>query len=428
MESVHESAGHLRIMVIAHAFPPMNTTASFRPYSWIKTWSRMGHEVCVVTTQKYGFDGSMDLEMDMKGLDVHVVPYLWNKKVSVNYKGEIRGKSIQKWERLRTYTRRLRFGFGMFLDLRMLSFGPLVRKGTELLADRKFDFIISTYPPDVIHLVGYRLSKLSRVPWIADYRDLWFREMRLYQFRVPTFVTGLMHRRLLKRARLISIVSQGLSDKLQIDLERDSLVSYNGFARKDSGGELKRPWADSKKHIVYAGRLYPGKRDPKTLFQAMVEFKASTPGFDNQICADFYGYDVSYLKRLVEGYGLRDCVRIHGFVPHETSLAAQRNADALLFLDWSEKSAEGILTGKLFEYLISGRPIMCVGTRKDTEAAKIIEKCGCGAAVSSVEEIKAYLGKLLNGSIRIDPNYSEIESYSRDHQARLLLDAIVGAL
>ena len=415
-------------MIMTHAFPPMNATASHRVYSWAKTWSEDGHEVDVVTPEKHAFDGSMDLDYDTRNLNIHIVPYLIKNGAKEASSEQFQKRNIEKWERIKTYTRKFRFGMGMFLDLRMLSYGPLVRKGTELLADRKFDFIISTYPPDVIHLVGYRLSKLSRVPWIADYRDLWFREMRLYQFRVPTFVTGLMHRRLLKRARLISIVSQGLSDKLQIDLERDSLVSYNGFARKDSGGELKRPWADSKKHIVYAGRLYPGKRDPKTLFQAMVEFKASTPGFDNQICADFYGYDVSYLKRLVEGYGLRDCIRIHGFVPHETSLAAQRNADALLFLDWSEKSAEGILTGKLFEYLISGRPIMCVGTRKDTEAAKIIEKCGCGAAVSSVEEIKAYLGKLLNGSIRIDPNYSEIESYSRDHQARLLLDAIVGAL
>jgi len=402
----------------------MNATASFRPYSWARTWSNLGHEVCVVTTQKYGFDGSMDLDTDTKGLDVHVVPYLRTGRASGAGGRERGGNGIQKWERLKSYTRRVRFGFGMFLDLRMLSFGPLVQKGKELLREKQFDFIISTYPPDVIHLVGHRLSKLSGIPWIADYRDLWFREMRLYQFRVPTFLTGLMHRRLLKSARVVSTVSQGLLDKLQKNSGKDAVVSYNGFLRTNSGKSLERPWKDSKKHVVYAGRLYPGKRDPKAFFQAMARLKDSTPGLGNRICLDFYGYDVAYLTSLVEGHGLGDCVQIHGFAPHEISLAAQRNADALLFLDWSEKGAEGILTGKLFEYLISGRPILCVGVRKDTEAARIIAKCGCGVAVSTLEEIKGSLGELLNGSIKMHPNDSEIEFYSRDHQAVLLLDAI----
>lgn len=42
----------MRILIVSTFFPPENSIASFRPYSWAKWWSRAGHEVTVVSTKK----------------------------------------------------------------------------------------------------------------------------------------------------------------------------------------------------------------------------------------------------------------------------------------------------------------------------------------------------------------------------------------
>ena len=418
----------LKIMILTHAFPPMNATASHRVYSWAKTWSEDGHEVHVLTPEKHAFDGSMDLNYDISDFSVHVAPYLIRKRGRQAFDDPFKKHNIEKWERLKTYTRKFRFGMGMFTDLRMLAFGPLMRKGRELLQEGDFDFIISSYPPEVVHLVAYKLSREFRTPWVADYRDLWFREMRLFQYRLTTFLGGLINRRLLRKAKAISTVSKGLSARLESVLQRDVTVSYNGFIKPRWEIDSTRPWQDDKIHIVYTGRLYPGKRDPRTFLQAVTTFRKSEPGFDDRIAIDFYGYDAMYVEMMTKEFGLERSLRTHGFVPYDESLRIQRSAGVLLFLDWAEGSAEGILTGKLFEYFSSGRPIICVGTRKNTEAAEIISNSRCGEVLTSGEEIHAYLRKLLVQVPQATPGIEEVAFYSRENQAKILLEQITKSI
>jgi glycosyltransferase involved in cell wall biosynthesis len=419
----------MKVLILSHAFPPMNATASHRIYSWARTWSQAGHEVHVLTPEKHPFDGSMDLNYDTQDLNIHAVPYLKGDKSRGASEEPFQRERIEKWERLKTYTRRLRFGMGMFMDLRMLAFGPLMRKGRELLRTGGFDFIISSYPPDVVHLVADRLSREFGVPWVADYRDLWFREMRLFQYRLTTFLSGIIHRRLLNRAKVISTVSKGLSERLEGLLKRPVTVSYNGFIKPPWEINPNRPWADGKVHVVYTGRLYPKKRDPRTFFEALAALRETEQGLEDRLAVDFYGYDVGYVETMAKALGLGGCVTAHGFVPFEQSLSIQRNADVLLFLDWADKNAEGILTGKLFEYLSSGRPVLCVATRKDTEAAEIIVNAQCGVVATSREEILAYLrGGLLTGKAGATPGIEKASFYSRDNQAKILLEQIANSI
>jgi len=419
----------MKIMIMTHAFPPMNATASHRVYSWAKTWSEDGHKVHVVTPEKHAFDGSMDLNYDISDLNVHTVPYLRRKKARDASVDPFQKQNIEKWERLKTHTRKFRFGMGMFTDLRMLSFGPLMRKGRQLLRKNGgFDFIISSYPPEVVHLAAERLSREAGIPWVADYRDLWFRDMRLFQYRVTTFLSGLVNRRLLRKAKVISTVSKGLSKRLEGLLNRPVTVSYNGFIKPRWEINSTRPWQDDRIHIVYTGRLYPKKRDPRAFLEAVASFRKSEPRFDDYIAIDFYGYDVLYVESIAKECGLEKCVKAHGFVPYDESLRIQRHAGVLLFLDWAEESAEGVLTGKLFEYLSSGRPILCVGTRKDTEAAEIIRTAQCGVALTSGQEIHDCLHELLGKEPKATPGIEQVAFYSRETQAKILLEQIAKSI
>jgi glycosyltransferase involved in cell wall biosynthesis len=385
----------------------------------------MGHDVHVLTTARHAFDGSLDLDYDLSGLSIHTTPFLGKTSTTVStVDASARGGRTGRWERLKIATRALRLGFGMFGEIASLAYASLLRRGVAILDSDTFDFIVSTSPPEVTHFVAHALSVRTGSPWLADYRDLWFPEMRLHHFRWVAALTGLANRRLLKNAAVVSTVSRGLAARLETFLGRPIHICYNGFFSEASTAPRPRPWADEKVHIVYTGRLYPQKRDPTTFFCALGQALRTGPDLANQLTVDIYGYDESWLYALIAQYGVAGCVHLHGFVSHDQSLAAQQHADYLLFVDWMDDMAEGILTGKLFEYLASGRPIICVGTRDDSEAAGLIRDVRAGVVLTEVRDIQAYLGTTVHHSPVTRLQHDLVKPYSRREQASMLLDVM----
>ncbi|MGH9550725.1 MAG: glycosyltransferase, partial [Terriglobales bacterium] len=323
----------------------------------------------------------MDLERDLTGIRVYEVPYLpmQVRKPGTSHMGK--HSTVGRWEWLKTITRRARFGLAMFGDLRLLAYGPLVRKGMSIMRETQIDFIIATSPPEVVFFAARTLARRTGVPWVADFRDLWFHDMRLYQSRFISWLSGPVNSWLVKSAAVLVTVSQGLRQRLHGYMGRDALVSYNGFFTADRDSSLPdQPRVDTNLHIIYTGFLYPGKRDPEPLFRAIRALQTRGVSLE-RLVVDFYGFDNPWLRGLIRKHGLETCVTLRGFVPYSESMAAQHAADVLLFLDWTETQAEGVLTGKLFEYLGSGRPILSLGRRKDSEAARLITEAGCGVTV-----------------------------------------------
>jgi glycosyltransferase involved in cell wall biosynthesis len=425
MKEIAGQSKRLRILIVAHAFPPLNAIGSHRSYSWARFWRDEGHEIHVLTPSKHDIDGMMDLERDLRGIRVYEVPYL---PMPASHPGTVltsTHSAVGRWDWLKTITRRARFSLAMFGDPRLLAYRPLVRKGMDIIREAQFDFIIATSPPEVVFFVARTLSRRTGVPWVADFRDLWFRDMRLYQSRLASWLSGPVNSWLVKCAAALVTVSRGLRDRLSDHMGRDVLISYNGFFEADRYAlPHSQPRSDGKLHIVYTGRIYPGKRDPEPLFRAIRSLR--TNGFDpkSRIVVDFYGFDDPGLRGLVRTYELERSVRLHGFVPYSQSMAAQHTADVLLFLDWTEVQAEGVLTGKLFEYLGTGRPILSLGRRKDSEAARLIAEAGCGVTLTTDEEIEKFLLHLLSSDRLPSVGSAARDQFSRKWQARLLLETL----
>lgn len=417
----------MRILLVVHAFPPLNTVGAHRSYGWARTWATLGHEVHVLTTVKGLLDGSLDMQRDMTGIHVHEVPYLLVRKRAAAIPDSI--AKAERWERLKTLTRRLRLSMAMFGDPRLLACRPMLGRGVEISRSLNWDFIIASSPPEVNFLVARALSRRTGAPWVADFRDLWFRDMRLYQTRLASVLSGPVNRWTVRNAAVLVTVSRGLQQRLARYLGREVLVSYNGFfASAEGAASQSPPRQASRLHIVYTGRMYPGKRDPEPLFRTLSRLSDSNPKLAHALCVDFYGYDEPWLRALVDRHGVQDCVRIHGFVPHRESMALQRSADVLLFLDWTDPGAEGVLTGKLFEYIGSGRPILSIGRHADTEAAQLIAETQCGVTLTSDEDIIAYLLELLRQGRPADVDRQHTARYAREKQARELLHDLQQAL
>ncbi|HZP55926.1 MAG TPA: glycosyltransferase [Dehalococcoidia bacterium] len=413
----------LRILIVTHAFPPMNSIGSHRPYGWARAWRDAGNEIHVLTPAKYGFDGAMDLQLDTTGIEVHEVDYLPLHRSSADSAGI--GQGVKRWERMKTLTRRARFSMAMFADLRFLAYPPMLRKGLAMLRSQRFDMIVATSPPEVSFLIARGLSARTGIPWIADFRDLWFRDMRLYQSRVASWLAGRVNRWMVKSASGLVTVSDGLRKRLSGYLGREALISYNGYFESQRCAPEAVSSVDQRIHMVYTGRLYPGKYDPEPLFRALTRLREARDERVHRICVEFYGHEEPWLRSMIGRYGLESIVHIRGFVPYRESLAAQRAADVILFLDWTE--AEGVLTGKLFEYLGSGRPILSLGRRKDSEAAKLIEETGAGVTLTSDEEIVSFLKSLVKEPVASTGSPAN-QRFSREEQARVLLAELGASL
>jgi len=383
-------------------------------------WRDLGHEVEVLTFAKHALDGAMDLERDLAGIEVHEVGYLPVRRAAASERGAAR------WEAVKALTRRARFALGSFGDVRLFAYRGLLRKGLRRCAERRFDLIVATSPPDVIFLVARRLSQRMGVPWVADFRDAWFHDMVLYRSRLAAALAGPLNRWLVSNAALLVAVSRGLQTRLQRYLGREVLLSFNGFLEEDQRDVA--PTADGIRHIAYTGRVYPGKQDPEPLLRALAALRREIRDLPRRLSIDFYGFDDPALRSLVERHGVAECVALRGFVPYRESIAAQRAADALLFLDWMDVGAEGMMTGKLFEYLGSRRPILALGPRKDSEAARLIAGAGAGILLTSDSEVVDYLRKLLASPRPADLPAQAIARFSRERQAAELLGAILPRL
>jgi hypothetical protein len=174
--------------------------------------------------------------------------------------------------------------------------------------------------------------------------------------------------------------------------------------------------------------VYPGKQDPEPLFRALGALRREIPDLPKRLSIDFYGYDDPALRALQARHEVNDCVALRGFVPYRESIAAQRAADALLFLDWNDAAAEGMMTGKLFEYLGSRRPILALGPGPDSEAARLIATTGAGTTLTREEEIVQYLRRLLASPRPADLPAQAVARFSRERQAAELLGAMLPRL
>ena len=423
-------AGKLRVLLVTYCFPPMNTIASHRPYGWARAWRDLGHEVHVLTPAKRGYDGYMDLECNLAGIQVHESG---SRPASARAASPLAaGKTgLESWERLKGITRRARFSLAMFGDPRLLAYFALVREGARLLRSQPFDLIVATSPPEVAFFAARALSRRTGVPWVADFRDLWFQDLRLHQSAVASWLSGIVQTRLVRSAAALVTVSAGLQERLSRHASREVLLSYNGpFEDADTRPQPApaRPWPAGEVHLVYTGHVYKGRQDPEPLFRALAALDDEGDPAARRLRVDFYGHDEAWLSGLAARYRLGDRVRFHGFVPHRESLAAQRAADAVLFLDWTAPTARGMLTGKLFEYLACGRPIIALGRRTDTEAAELIAGTRCGETLTSEEQIVAFLKRASAGTRLPDVDTSAARRYSRAEQARALIAALQARL
>ncbi|MBS3943761.1 MAG: glycosyltransferase [Dethiobacter sp.] len=413
----------MKILIIVYSFPPLNRIASQRPFSWAKYWSRLGHEVTVLTKEKTGEDGPLNLEYSPNSLkDVRMLELkAWPFRLKRSDANKLNNISIL--HQLRRYIDACRVlghaDFWGFSAVRMVS---------KLHSVSPFDLVVSTYGPYGSHLVASRIKRSLKIDWVADYRDLWHGNHVRPKKWPLNVIEDNFEKHFVKSADLITAVSEGLNNKLSARFNRIVYTIENGFDEDDlpAGSEERYFPDDGKIRIAYTGTIYKGFQDPSPLFEALAGLKQKGCQVEDKIRILFYGSRMGNLHNLINRYGLDSMIVTPGFVSRQECLRIQRSVDALLFLEWEGPSGEDIITGKIFEYLYSGRPILSVGGGLGKQPG-LIERYGAGVALGNSPQLIADILEKIIGGYKISYRLSEeqLKQFSRKYLAEKMLSLIM---
>lgn len=393
----------MRILIVSTFFPPLNSIASLRPYAWAKYWSEAGHEVTVLTTNKEKCSASLPYSLSGFELVEVPIPRLFSRLKQSQFQPSSEVSQTMARSFFSKCISILRFKKGVFNAARMPDFTDVwAFSAYKMIAkEGRWDVVISTAGPYTVHFVGYWLKKAGLCSrWVADYRDTWSNNY-IYPGLFPfNAIERRLEKKMLQKADLVTTVSDpfAASFRLQFAVPNVSTIE-NGFDPADLAAIDSTPCFpdDGKVRLVHTGSIYLGKRDPSPLFLAIQKMAANkeTAHWLQKLEVLFVGPRQANLEELIDQHAVGQWVRLWGFVGREEALAMQRDAHALLFLAWNDPAVDGVLTGKIFEYLYSKTPIMAVGSTQLEAAQQLILEANAGVALTSVEEIEAYLTSLL---------------------------------
>ncbi|HEY1729328.1 MAG TPA: glycosyltransferase [Candidatus Baltobacteraceae bacterium] len=231
--------------------------------------------------------------------------------------------------------------------------------GLRMYRRQPFDVILSSAMPASAHVVGWALSSMLRVPWIADYRDLW--NGNPYVSEPPWRAKSLLQleKRLLRKAARITTITPSLASALRLSHGREALVVPNTLDAEEWRDVPYEEPADFR--IVHAGTLYGGVRSPERLFAQIAELRAQNEAAGLGARIDFYGHDSGNLLELASRYQLCDAVRYHGVVERSAAMRAERGAALLVVIQNSDPRTASEYGSKIFEYHAAGRPVLALG-------------------------------------------------------------------
>jgi glycosyltransferase involved in cell wall biosynthesis len=164
-------------------------------------------------------------------------------------------------------------------------------------------------------------------------------------------------------------------------------------------------------------------RNPDKLWQAFGELIKEDVSFCNSLKINLIGQIDQSVRKSIADNGLDNHVSLSGYVPHNHVATINKNSSVLLLTlnPDSKPLSKGLVPAKLFEYLASGRPILCIGS-EDGDAAHILNETRAGITVSfeDKEKMKETIQNLFHKFLENDlPDNSNVESerYSRRNLA-----------
>ena len=218
-----------------------------------------------------------------------------------------------------------------------------------------------------------------------------------------------MERRVAQRAGTVTVTTKWQRDELARRIPSCNAVRIpNGYDEEDFQGESDRP-PEGPLQITHCGMLTLGRKS-RVFLDGMSKFFKSVPGARGDVRVTFIGARESENEHL-EGLDLEGTVTFEDNMPHAGCVERERKSHVLLLIKHDDERYNGLVPGKLYEYIGARRPILALAPAG--EAADIItglrrgEVVGPGDAgdvAAALERIySAHIGGTLDTAYDLSP-------------------------
>ena len=412
-----------RVLVITYYWPPVGGSGVQRWVKFAKYLPSEGWQPVIYTPKNpdlASIDESLleDIPAEAEILKKNICePYSIYRKLTGS-KGQIKVEANpgngSKGSFMKKISLWIRGNFFM-PDPRCLWIRPSVRFLKKYLKEHPVDVIVSTGPPQSMHLIARKVSLATGIPWVADFRDPWTKIFYFKHLRLSKWAEKKHHRLeqdVLDDATAVVAVSPLVQKDFAQMTETPVHLVTNGYDESDYQEDIQ---SDGNFNVVHTG-LLTGEGNPVNLWKALGEKCRKDNEFADRFRLILAGKtDQSVLNSITEA-GLDKYLTDHGYVDHSKAVMLQRSASVLILPIREEPETKAILPGKLFEYLAARRPIVGVGTSEGAMAT-VLQETGAGKIFDwdNEEVIKEYLGTLWdnfrNGKKMVLD--ADIEKYSR---------------
>ena len=416
-----------KVLIITYYWPPSGGSGVQRWLKYVKYLRDFGIEPIVLTVDPLdavypNIDPSLKKDLS-DDIEIH---YARAKSPLTFYK-KIRKKSVPKSgfageKKPNTIDSLFRFIRGNF-------YIPDARKGwnklaynvaKEIIIKHDIDTIITSSPPHSTQLVGLKLKEELEVKWICDLRDPWtelFYNKHLYQTFIAKSIDKKYEKKCLESANELIVVSKVISNqfvKSYPKIASKMNIIPNGYDPEDF--KQVREIITDYKYISYIGSLgeiYPVDK----MIKAFKSLCLIEPHWKLR----FIGNISDSTKSIVKKNELESSVEFIPYRPHNEAIELMVNSHVLLLIIPKLEENKGILTGKLFEYIASGTPIILIGP-PEGDAAAILSEFKNVKIIDYSEDID--LSQITEEIVQEKSDPSLFIKYSRVEQSKKIAELI----
>ena len=272
-----------------------------------------------------------------------------------------------------------------FPDFSWRSADALLKESKDVIDANDIDIIIASHPYLVTLRTASKLSKIYDIPWIADMRDGVTSNLfsPYLDFPILKYYLGLVEQTILKSASKVVVINNLLSNTLKCD-EGKKFVISNAFSSRKNKNFVQR--SDSF-NLAYAGGVKDGH-----LYKPFLDgLKLYLDSHSKSIKFNYFGRDFHQLDSYAKEIGIKEDIMIdHGFIDISSVAKYIETSDLLVMFGWRGRFSKTYQSGKIFDYISAGRPILLVSDL-DSCLGEQIKRCNLGFTSTCSKEIAEFL-------------------------------------
>ena len=400
-----------RVLIIVFYWPPSGGSGVQRWLKFVKYLREFGWEP-VVFTPLNPATGEQDpgLEQDVPA-GIEVIRFPINDLNRFNKGGNsTTGSSSSLIGKIKMWVRNNL----LIPDPRVLWLRPSVRYLKEYLKHHPVQAIVTSGPPQSMHLIGEQLHAHTGIPWLADFRDPWLQFLKFHGFSENSWAAKrqlALFEKVLRSAQSITVAHPAMAVEFKNWGAQNVVPITNGF---DSGDfEPMHVPQDGAVRLLFSGILYD-KLHSELFWETLAEHIYNNNITNKDLEIHFAGKVQSLTLYALEKYRLTSYCVMHGYLPHREAVRLLGTAHGLLLFLPSTDEFSYLIPGKLFEYMAAQRMIWCVASTNN-DSSRLVRETQSGLVLDETATgFKEAVGEALNKLIqRVIPDSKGIQAYHR---------------